>query len=134
MSHTAIREITDIIQKGYGDNSTTPLDRAVANQIVNYLYKNGWMDLAAVAKLVDAAGGEVRVSVDKLMNDSPLLYRYDDQMTGDIVFKTRSKDETVKGAKVNPDSETRVVDSGKIEIRHVRGAEEHVIPNPGPHS
>jgi hypothetical protein len=116
VSHAAIRQITEIIQNGYGDNSTTPLDRAVANQIVEMLYSTGWMDIAAVGVLVESAGGEIRVSVDKLMSDPPLIYRYDSQVTGEIVFKTRSKEEAVKEAKVNPNAERRIVDSGPIAI------------------
>lgn len=45
----------------------------------------------------------------------------------------RQKD-LVANAKVNPDAEVRVVNSGPIETKYVRGAEEYINVNPGPHS
>jgi|KBSSwiStaDraftv2_1062776.scaffolds.fasta_scaffold17064_16 hypothetical protein len=42
--------------------------------------------------------------------------------------------ELIKNAKVNPDAEVRVVNSGPIDMKYVRGAEERINANPGPHS
>ena len=133
MNQGTVREVMDIIANGYG-SVPSGLDRAVASRVVDYFYRKGWMNTEEIAWLVEAAGGEIRVNPDKMSGNSPLLYWYDDQVTGERVFKIRDKEDLVTNAKVNPDAEVRTVDSGPINVGYVRGAEEIVIPNPGPYS
>lgn len=106
MYEGTVRDIVDILQQGYGDNSTTPLDRAVANRIVTYLAEKGWMHPSEVAYMVKAAGGEIRVNLAVLTDDPPLLYRQHDFPMDQYVFRAVDKPDPSK-AKVNPDAEQR---------------------------
>jgi len=116
MNQATIREVMEILQKGYGDNSTTPLDRVVATNVVRYFFEKGWIDSHGIAILAESAGGEIRVPESLVEDDDLFLYRYTNPMTGEIVFKSRKKSEV--NGKVNPDAETpRVVHSGPIEMR-----------------
>ena len=112
-----VRDVMDIIANGYG-SIPTGLDRAIASRVIDYFYRKGWMNSQDIAYLVKAAGGEVRVGEDILSEDI-LLFWYDDPATGERVFQSRSKTDMVNNAKVNPDAETRVVDSGPIELNIV---------------
>jgi hypothetical protein len=114
MNMGMVREVMDIIANGYG-SIPTGLDRAIASRVVDYFYRKGWMNSQDIAYLVKAAGGEVRVS-EEILSEDILLYWYDDPATGERVFQSRSKSDMVDNAKVNPDAESRVVDSGPIEL------------------
>src|ERR1043166_7716180 len=130
MNQGIVREVMDIIVTGYG-SVPAGLDRAIASQVVDYFYRKGWMNTEDIAWLVKAAGGEIRVKFDELVGESPLLVIWDDQATGERIFKIRERvdiqdvdtDQLVANAKVNPNAEKR----------YVRGAEGHVNPNPGPY-
>ena len=111
-----VREVMDIIANGYG-SVPTGLDRAIASRVVNYFYERGWMNAQDIAYLVKAAGGEIRVTEEMLMGEAPLLVWYDDPHTHERVFKIREKEDLVKNAKVNPDAESRTVDSGPINVK-----------------
>lgn len=124
-----VRDVMAILQEGYGDNSSTPLDRVVATKVIDYFYKKGWMNAEEIAFLVESAGGEIRVTEKTLTGDAPMLYRQEDPMNGDFIFRTRSKEDLVKEAKVNPDAEARVVDPGKIEIKLVEKRNDSPHPN-----
>lgn len=119
-----VREVMDIIAHGYG-SAPTGLDRTIASQVIDYFYRKGWMNSEDIAWLVKAAGGEIRVKVDDVVGQSPLLIVYDDPMTNEKVFRIRERidivdidtDELIKNAKVNPDAEVRTVDSGLIDLK-----------------
>ena len=114
MNMGMVRDVMDIIANGYG-SIPTGLDRAIASRVINYFYEKGWMNSQDIAFLVKAAGGEIRVSEKDLAGDE-FLYWYDDPATGERVFQSRSKEDMVTKAKVNPNAEVRVVDSGPIEL------------------
>lgn len=114
MNMGMVRDVMDIIANGYG-SIPTGLDRAIASRVVNYFYEKGWMNAQDIAFLVKAAGGEIRVAEKDLSGDE-FLYWYDDPETGERVFQSRSKEDMVTKAKVNPDAEVRVVDSGPINV------------------
>jgi len=118
MNMGMVREVMDIIANGYG-SVPTGLDRAIASRVVNYFYEKGWMNSQDIAYLVKAAGGEIRVSEEDMVDDV-FLYWYDNPATGERVFQSRSKKDMVDNAKVNPDAEVRVVDSGPIEATQVK--------------
>lgn len=126
MNMGQVQDVMDIIANGYG-STPTGIDRSIASRVVAYFYDKGWMSPTDVAYLVEAAGGDIRVSEELAAKPSPILTRYEDPMTHEWVFRTRdkSKEDLVKNAKVNPDAEKR---------DYVRGAEGYVNPNPGPYS
>lgn len=119
MNMGTIREIMDILQESYGMASASPIDRVVATNILQFLYGKGWMDSSEIAILVKAAGGEIRVPENMLTGDTPFLYKQQDPMTGEIIFRSREKGEATSNAKVNPDAEVRTVDSGPINLSAV---------------
>jgi hypothetical protein len=128
MNMGMVRDVMEILQQGYGDNTSTPLDRVVATKVIGYFYDKGWMSSEEIAFLVESAGGEIRVTEKTLAGEAPLLYRQEDPMNGDFIFRTRSKEDLVANAKVNPQAEARVVDPGKIEIKLVEKRNDS--PNP----
>jgi hypothetical protein len=121
MNQGVVREVMDIIANGYG-SVPTGLDRSIATRVVEYFNRIGWMSPTDVAILVEAAGGEIRVPENILTGTQPMLYSQLDPSTNEYVFRTRERvefvdvDELTENAKVNPDAEMRVVDSGPIDI------------------
>jgi hypothetical protein len=107
----AVNDITEIIQRGYGDSSISQLDRTVAHNIVNYLANKGWMSPGEVAYLVEAAGGEIRVPESLVMRPPKALTRYQNPVVAEAEFIFRTTETTppvdVTDAKVNPDAESR---------------------------
>jgi len=116
MNMGIVRDVMDIIASGYS-STPTGLDRAIASEVINYFYRKGWMNSEDIAWLVEAAGGEIRVTEEMVLGESPLLVVWQDPVTKDRVFRTRKKQDLVDNAKVNPDAEVRVIDSGPINIR-----------------
>jgi hypothetical protein len=108
-----VRDVMDIIANAYG-SVPSGIDRSIASRVIQYFYDKGWMNSQEIAILVKAAGGQIRVS-EQLMAESPLLFTYRDNATGDMVFQVRERgtppsdetDEWIKNAKVNPDAESR---------------------------
>lgn len=140
MNMGIVREVMDIIANGYG-SVPSGMDQAIASRVVDFFYRKGWMSSEDVAWLVKAAGGEIRVKIDEVVGQSPLLYTYDNSMTGERVFKIRErieiidKDELVQNAKVHPDAESRTVDSGPITIKTPsKGILRDVNPDSGSNS
>lgn len=107
----AVNDITEIIQRGYGDSSISQLDRTVAHNIVNYLTTRGWMSPGEVAYLVEAAGGEIRVPENLITRPPKALTRYQNPAVAEaeFVFRTTETEPLVdtSNAKVNPDAESR---------------------------
>lgn len=138
MNMGTIRNIMQILDNAYGSNQMASVDRAAAIAVISYFEDKGYLGPEELAFMVEAAGGEVRISETMLSGTSKPLLRYYDEMNMEYVFKTVDKISEpvpdVSKAKVNPDAESRTVDSGPIKVKPVRGAEEHVIPNPGPYS
>lgn len=89
MNLGTVTDVMDILQQGYQNTSSTPLDRTVATRVVKYFIENGWLNAGEVAHIVKAAGGEVRIPERQLIESSPYLVSYTDQGTMDIVFKSR---------------------------------------------
>lgn len=116
-----VRDVMDIIQRGYGDSSMTSLDRVVAANVIQYFESRGWMGPEEVAHLVQAAGGEVIVTEEQLMEAPKPLYTQQDPINHSIIFRSVNVD--ISEAKVNPDAESRTVNSGPIKVSPVRGAE-----------
>lgn len=106
MYEGTIKGITEVLQQGYGDNTSGPLDRAVANQILSYFINNGWAGPDQIAYMVKSAGGEIRVKGDSLLSDPPILSKQHDFMTDEYVFRTIEKPDT-STARVNPNAEQR---------------------------
>lgn len=93
MNQGTVRDIMEIIQQGYGDNTMTSLDRAVATQIFEYLKRNGWLDSEEVSYLVEAAGGEIIVYRDRLEENPPMLLVQQDDMNDVVVLRTSTPKE-----------------------------------------
>lgn len=112
MNMGMVREVMDIIAQGYG-SVPTGLDRAIASRVIDYFYRKGWMNSEDIAVLVKAAGGEIRVNLDDVIDDNWLLSWQDDPVTNERVFRVRQRNEPenaedlVANAKVNPDAEKR---------------------------
>jgi hypothetical protein len=87
----AERLIVEAINEGYGDRSTSPLDRAVASRIIAKLRNVMWMSSEEVALIVEAAGGEVHITQKQLeaAEGMPLLQMWRDPATNDVVIKSR---------------------------------------------
>ena len=138
----AVRDIEDILGNVYGPGNDAA-DRLAAMQINNRLLQRGWVSPEDLAYIVDAAGGEIVVTREALEDSSPKLFIQSSFERDATVFSIRegtshNKPDTSK-AKVNPNAESRNVDSGTIDIEvksgsYIRGAEEHINPNPGPYS
>jgi hypothetical protein len=124
MSLGTVRDVMDIIQRGYGDSSMTPLDRTVATNIINYLQSAGWMGPEEVAHIVQAAGGEVRISEKQLDEGPKALSIFRDQVSFELVLRSI---DTSK-AKVNPDAESRTVQSGPVNVKPANKAAHHPYP------
>lgn len=119
MNMGIIQELMDIIANGYG-SAPGAMDRAIAGRLLQHLEARGWINPNEVAIMVKAAGGEIRVPEQLLVEDAPLLHWMTDPMTGDMVLKSVDKDTLVKEAKVNPEAESRTVDSGPITVNPSR--------------
>lgn len=94
-----VRDISEILNMSYGDVGTGPIDRVAANEIVNYLREHGWINSEELALLVDAAGGEIRVKANQMLDDPPPLLMYRDIGTDDLVLQT--KPQTVQSGPIN---------------------------------
>jgi hypothetical protein len=116
-----VQDLMDIIANSYG-SSPSAMDRSVSAKIIDYFYQKGWMNSEEIAYLVEAAGGEIKITESMLASPAPLLYTQTDS-AGTTTFRTRSKEQLVKEAKVNPDAESRTVDSGPIVITTVKDDE-----------
>ena len=108
-------DVMDIIASGYG-SSPSAIDRGIAAKVIDYFYRKGWMNGEEIALLVEAAGGEVRIPENLITGPTPQLTRTHDPVTNEFIFRTGSKPDVNK-AKVNPDAESRIVDSGEIKLR-----------------
>lgn len=93
-SQATIRDIMGLIQRGYGDQQMSSVDRVVANSIVGYLQENGWLDPGEVAFLVEAAGREIRVDIDSVSKREhpPILLKYITTDGTEMVFRTRDEE------------------------------------------
>lgn len=82
-------EVAGVIQRVYGDASQTVLDHRCAGQVLAVLREAGWLAPDDVARLVLAAGGEIRVP-DRLRGD-PLdgyrLFQHEEQADRCIVVR-----------------------------------------------
>lgn len=116
------RRIVEILNRAYGDNATSALDRIAAGEILSELVNLGWVSSEEIAYLVDAAGGEIRIPEDLLTSPSPRLLQYRSEMTNEIVFQTKDDNERLK----NPSpadrefGESRTVHSGPIKVSTIR--------------
>lgn len=118
MNMGQVQDVMDIIANGYG-SSPSAMDRGIAARVINYFYERGWMNAEEIAYLVEAAGGEIRISPELVTGDTPQLTRQLDEVTGDWIFRTGNAKPDTSKAKVNPDAERRIVDSGEIVLRPV---------------
>lgn len=121
MNMGILQEVADIVSQGYG-GTVGAMDRAIASKVLQHLSNRGWINSEDLARLVAAAGGEIQVPQSLLVKDAPLLQWTDE--VGGMVLRTIDKDELVKEAKVNPNAETRNVDSGPINIE-ARSTDHH---------
>lgn len=64
--------IADTLQRVYGDATQTFLDRQAAREIWKWLRKQGIATPQEVAVVVEAAGGEVRVTQRGQVDDRPI--------------------------------------------------------------
>jgi hypothetical protein len=117
-----VQDVMDIIANSYG-SSPSAMDRSIAAKIINYFYERGWMNSEEIAYLVHSAGGEIRITESVLAGPAPTLQRHRDPVTGDLILRTTNTDDLVRNAKVNPDAESRTVDSGPIVITTVKDDE-----------
>jgi hypothetical protein len=112
------RRIVEILNRGYGDNATSALDRVIAGDILSELINVGWTSGEELAYLVEAAGGEIRIPESLLTEPSPRLLQYRSDLTNEIVFQT--KDENARLNNPSPadreSGESRTVHSGKINV------------------
>lgn len=86
--------VRDTLQKGYGDATQTVLDDRVAGDILQTLRERGWASLDVVAAIIDAAGGEVRLTEAGFMRvglEDVEVIVHEDPLTGDRVLRTRHK-------------------------------------------
>jgi hypothetical protein len=115
MNMGIVQDLMDIIANGYG-GSPTGIDRAIATRIVSYFMDRGYASTEEVAYMVKAVGGEIKLSDKLLTEKAPTLQWQRDPVTGDLVLRTIDTDNLVQNAKVNPDAESRIVDSGPVVI------------------
>jgi hypothetical protein len=116
MNMGTISDIMEILNIGYGSQTTGPLDRAVAIRIISYFEDRRWMSPEEVAYLVDAAGGEIIVTREQLEDSNPLLTVQDNFETETITFRVRPDTSRNPKRTVNPEAESRNVDSGPIDL------------------
>lgn len=115
MNMGMVVDVMDIIASGYS-SSPSALERGIAAKVIDYFYRKGWMNAEEIAYLVEAAGGEIRIPENMITGPAPQLTRTLDPVTNEYVFRTGSKPDTTN-AKVNPNAESRIVDSGEIQLR-----------------
>jgi hypothetical protein len=130
MNLGTVRDIMEIIHQGHGGPDMSSVDRVVASNIVSYLQKAGWMGAEEIAHIVQAAGGEVRISEKQLDEGPKAIYTQRDPITHDIVLRSVSVVDT-KNAKVNPDAESRTVHSGSIKVSPVAETQAPDVPSQG---
>jgi hypothetical protein len=111
-----VRDLMDIIASGYA-SSPGAIERAIATKVVAYFQERGWLSATDVAYLVEAAGGEIRVPESLTLDPAPLLQWTNDPANGEMIIRSIDKARLVKNATVNPEAESRNVDSGPITIR-----------------
>lgn len=115
------RRITEILNRAYGDNATSALDRIAAGEILSELINLGWTSNEEIAYLVDAAGGEIRITEDSLNESAPRLLQYRDHLSNTIVFQTKTDEQRKNPTPAERESsEARVVQSGPIKATTTR--------------
>jgi hypothetical protein len=113
-----LRGIQEILNAGYGDQATSPLDRTVAVTLFNHMRQTGWMTPVEVAIIVEAAGGSVSIPETLLAGDAPdELKSFHDEKNGTYTLSTRYN-KVIPGELVDdrPEVEHRTVESGPIKV------------------
>lgn len=87
-----VRIIEGVLNRAYGDNSASSLDRLAATQVLQQLRSLGWLSADEVALLVDAAGGEIKVTEKAAAEKRPLLVVFRDFENDLIVFKAKDSE------------------------------------------
>lgn len=119
------RDLMYIIAEGTG-SMPGPMERAIAAKILSYFQERGWASTEEVAYIVKAAGGKVVISEKLLRESAPLLQWTRDPVTDDLIIRVRQEisiedaEELIKNAKVNPNAESRTVDSGPVNVKPTR--------------
>ena len=92
---TATDLVANVIQRVYGDTTQTVLDRQAASEIVTALRNAGWASLDDVARLIDAAGGEVVVPRNILADSCDrVVTRQDDFASGGVRYRVSTAEDT----------------------------------------
>ena len=116
-----LRGLQEVLNRGYGDQATSPLDRTVAQQILNYLREIGWTTPEEVAIIVQAVGGKIVIPDAMLLADAPDTLSYYRDPLDDSLIITTNVVKVVPGEIVDdrPKVEHRTVESGPIQVRRV---------------
>lgn len=110
------RIVQSIMNEGYGDQSTSPLDRVVASKIVDAFRRSGWISGQELGFVVKAAGGEIRLTEELLSGQTPAVLQYRDGLTQEVVLKSVDTQRNPSPAEREA-SESRTVQSGPIKVR-----------------
>lgn len=85
---TATDVVARVIQRLYDNATEVVLDREVASEIVKALRDVGWASLNDVARLIEAAGGEIVVPGEILGdNRERRVTKQDDFGSGGVKFR-----------------------------------------------
>lgn len=76
-----IAGIAVTIQRVYGDATSTALDMKAAEEIWKYLQSRGVVPLSGVATLVAAAGGQIAITEDLMIDPPTEVKTWDDMAT-----------------------------------------------------
>jgi len=69
-----LRGIQEVLNRGYGEQATSPLDRTVADQILQYMRSIGWISPRELSVVVDSAGGKVVITDTQLITEPKELF------------------------------------------------------------
>jgi hypothetical protein len=87
MFEGAARQIAEILNRVYSNQEA--LDRVAAGEIITYIIQTGWLNPEEVSFLVDAAGGEVIIEMDKVNGEVPPLTIQRRENDDALIFRTK---------------------------------------------
>jgi hypothetical protein len=118
MNEGMISIIQQTLNEAYGESGSGPLDRVAATRILDLFQRTGWIGGQELALVVQAAGGEIRITEEQISGTIPPVLQYQDNITNEIVLKTVNTENT--NERKNPtaaqreSAESRTVQSGPI--------------------
>lgn len=85
-----LRGIQEVLNQGYGEQATSPLDRTVATEILLYMRSIGWISPKELVWVVDSAGGKVVITESQLLeNDNKELVYWRNPENDSITISVR---------------------------------------------